>query len=472
MSGRGRTRTIKGQATSQIPYQIGRFSRSWSGYIDGVWTTNWYPQDPIFYTPPSAQPQKSQVTYDEIHKGPPYREGGPFLSCKLTIDYPLRGIFGSGSFGNNNWRYDGGFTPPHPSNFGYPFSSFTADSTFLNLDDELVQSYGPHADSYGAETWSRTKPKIETAGMFVALAELEDIPRMVETTGRGLRDAWSAIRTADSAVRGELSRGDIMRQVAREPLMQPRTLADQFLNEQFAWIPFLNDVRNFGKTFAHQDSIADNLSLNNGRVVRKHAPMITESSSSVLQEIDFVDTTDIFPVAFPREMLSGPTTRTLIEETSISVGGMGAFQYYLPEWDKADNRYYSAWGRIMRELDTYGARISPYHLYQIIPWSWALDWVTGMGNYVSYLSDVMTDSLCAKYFFVKAKKKTSRTLRYRIPFVFGSADVSFTRSIEITERQPGSSPFSFDLPWSSLTPRQIAIAGALGLTHSSYYHPR
>jgi len=96
MSGRGRTRTIKGQATSQIPYQIGRFSRSWSGYIDGVWTTNWYPQDPIFYTPPSAQPQKSQVTYDEIHKGPPYREGGPFLSCKLTIDYPLRGIFVQG----------------------------------------------------------------------------------------------------------------------------------------------------------------------------------------------------------------------------------------------------------------------------------------------------------------------------------------------------------------------------------------
>jgi hypothetical protein len=471
MSGRGRYRTRMG-ATNQIePLTLGQFWQLWSGYVDGVWTSKWYPiGSPTIYYPPSQQPQSSQITYDEIHKGPPYREGGPYLSCKLTIHYPLMGVFGSGSYGTPSVRYDGGFNAPHPSSFGYPFDSFTANPSFLNLDDELVQLYGPNAASLGAEVWQRTKPKIETAGMFVALAELGDIPRMLETTGRGFRDVWSGMRTAYAG--GSSTRAEVFRQLGREPLMQPRNLADQFLNEQFAWIPFLNDVSNFGKTFVHQDSIADRLSSENGRVVRRHAPTVSESSSEVLQEIEFVDTTDLFPVSFPRSMLNGPISRTLEEETTLSVGGMGAFKYYLPEWDKADNRYYSAWGSIKRQLDTYGARISPYHLYQIIPWSWAVDWVSGLGNYVSYLSDVYTDSLCAEYFFVKAKKVTTRRLRYRIPFVNNEAIVEFARSIEVTERIPGSSPFDFGLAWHDLSPRQLAIAGALGLTHSGNYHPR
>jgi hypothetical protein len=250
--------------------------------------------------------------------------------------------------------------------------------------------------------------------------------------------------------------------------LSSRELSDQFLNQQFGWVPFLSDVSAFTNTFLHADDIVGKISHQNGQLVRRRVSVYDDSQSDLLQVVGFDNLTTLWPVGLPEHFIPAglQCTRELIETTSISISAMGAFRYYRPEFDPRANEYWSALNQIKRQMTIYGLRISPINLYRAYPWTWALDWISNASDYLEYVSDMLEDSLCAAYFYLMARKEIKRTVIWTIPFASGVLTLPFSRTVEIKQRIPASSPFDFGLSWRNLSPRQLLIAAALGITRA------
>lgn len=383
-----------------------------------------------------------QMTLDQTNPGPPYLSGGKFRSEKHTYSEPLGGIFG----GHSHVRSDlleimfQGFVSPGDVEFqsmaGFAPTGSLSTFTAMNF---------PSLAGLGGKVWTRTKPKLEQVSGAVFAAESRDLPRMLKTTASGFHDIWKSVG-------GNLTSAS----------MSPKKVADHFLNHQFGWSPFLSDIGKMFKTISNHSAVSAKLSSQNGRPVRKRVTILEESTDGVIATGLGcpISVASIPNVGY----LSGPSTWELRESTIRRVTGVGKFTFYRPEFDVQLPTHNSALGRIERAMTIYGLRISPSNIYKATPWTWALDWFTSMGDYVDHLTDVHQDSVSALYCYVMQHLIRRRTFIQTVNWLSGPQTLTFTREIETKQREPANSPFGFDLAWEGLSPRQIAIAAALGIT--------
>jgi hypothetical protein len=170
------------------------------------------------------------------------------------------------------------------------------------------------------------------------------------------------------------------------------------------------------------------------------------------------------PAGMPADFFTSPPSWKLYETTRLSVRASGKFRFYRPEFDITLPDYSSAWNKAMRYIKIYGAEVSPWHVWQSVPWTWLADWVSNLGNYVERLSDTYEDQVAAAYFFITAKKHIERRLEISLPFASGLKTLSFKKSFSSTQRVSADSPYGFNLTWENLTPKRLAILSALGIS--------
>jgi hypothetical protein len=116
-----------------------------------------------------------------------------------------------------------------------------------------------------------------------------------------------------------------------------------------------------------------------------------------------------------------------------------------------------------------GIELTPEVVWNATPWTWALDWVSNIGDCVSNISDMIVDGLVIKYGYVMEHYVSSRTYYYAGTGKYkpiGGVVVSPVTLFYETKRRRKASPFGFGLDWSGFTPRQLAITVALGLTRT------
>ncbi|DAD51684.1 TPA_asm: maturation protein [ssRNA phage Zoerhiza.4_4] len=399
---------------------------------------------------------KMQTTYDEIHKGPPYHEGGPFRSVTLEQLPPTtEGIYGYGTYYNQagTGRYVGGFHCPQESYWDavpgiYKPENFTINSPFV-----------PDISSLGHKAWHAAKPKLENAGLYVFLRESKDIPEMLEQTARGFHLVWQALG-------GNADR----------PHMYIKHVAEQFLNEQFGWAPFLNDVHSFVSTYDRYADIIDRLSKENGKWTRRRVPMGTTSDTYVNLRGSGLGLPCFgnhgFGDAFGDSYFRTTPSWTVEDHYSTVSTAVGKFYFYRPEFDRANSGYNSQISAIRRWLKVYGLEINPSNLYKATPWTWALDWVSTLGAQIEEFSDMLADSMAAEYLYVMHQQIWERVFTVTLPFWDGMKTLTWRRLVDVKQRESASSPFDFGLTWDQLTPRQLAIAGALGISRTRFPHGR
>jgi hypothetical protein len=248
--------------------------------------------------------------------------------------------------------------------------------------------------------------------------------------------------------------------------MSPKKAADHFLNHQFGWIPFLSDLRKFYNAFDQNDQMIDRLINENGQWIRRKRTLKEETTSTVLGSGNgfklFPNTS--FESAFNPPWFTSTPTWQVREDVKTVIKAVGKYRYYRPEFDKADPDHLSVVNRLKRQATLFGARISPSNIYKATPWSWAIDWFSNLGDQIDKANDMLVDSVSAKYLYVMQSQTKTRTFTQWAPFHSGAVTLQFTRVIETKQRREGLSPFGFSLSMASLTPRQIAIAGALGVS--------
>lgn len=412
----------------------------------------------------------AEFSYDQIgHKGPPYYEGGPFKHLIAQYMSPYGGVFGSGTYVkiDLSQKYVGGFSPPPDYAFGgldisTPNSFLTPNSTFF-----------PNLDAYGQKAWRKTKPKIEYADAYVFLKEFKDTKRMVMSTGKLMLDSFDetlrrainadAVRLGVSGKRLENFVFKRLNSASRTKMMTPRYASDQFLNGQFGWLPFLSDIWKFDSTIQNFIAINARISERNGKWRRRRVTVATGDDTIRVAGGNGCILDPVLGTHWSQYFLTEPTWETT-QRTEFEVTSVGSFRYYLREFDMEKEFYNSEWARMMRQLDIFGARISPYNIYRAIPWTWANDWFNSASTYLEYLSDALMNDLVCKYFYVLGHWKVTTTFSQTLPFPTGTKVLQFSKVIETKQRLPGGSPFDYSLTWDGLSPRQLAILAALGIT--------
>lgn len=400
--------------------------------------------------------EKAAVTMDTVHKGPPYRTGDAFSCLKYDWCVPW-GIHGHGIYErvDRSYRYIGGFQPAREfsplgviDKFDFPNHSIShLLKTVNNLNHPVMTGLGDAA-------WKRTKPKLQQADGFVFTAELRDMPRMLRQTAKRYDQIWRAMGGYYTSKK-EVLKGGLR-------IMAPKKVANDFLSQQFGWVPFVKDLIKFDNVVQNYHAMIAEAIHKNARWVRRRVSILAqEEVKTIRHESNAFRLHSVgFDPYFQAPMLP---TYTVEEVKRTDITAVGKFMYYRPEFDVASQDQLSQWNQAQQFLTLTGFRATPSNIYNAIPWTWAIDWFSNVGDWVDSLTETYVDSIVSEYCFVMKHEKTVRRAIQFAPFSSGPRTFTFERTIDSKQRLKASSPYDFNLSWDSLTPRQLAIAAALGI---------
>jgi hypothetical protein len=118
--------------------------------------------------------------------------------------------------------------------------------------------------------------------------------------------------------------------------------------------------------------------------------------------------------------------------------------------------------------DRLGLDPSPDTVWNLAPWSWAADWFTNAGDVVSNLSDFASGGLVMAYGYMM--EHSSVTDSYRLADHTGLIPMmGKPRSLDVvteTKLRIRANPFGFGVAWDGLSPFQLSILAALGLSRT------
>lgn len=372
-----------------------------------------YNEEAAFLRPWNRQRQ----CFDELHSGPPYRTGGPFDKTEYSSN--LNQVVGAVSLTNSRYEYVGGFLP-HMSSLRH---------------ENMIPSDPDWGDvsTRGFEGWNKYRPTKPRCSAGVAIAELKEVPRMLQKTAL---DYYRAFTKQGSSL---------------------RDAGGTWLNTHFGWLPFLNDFRSFITTASSLDKRIKQLHRDNGRWV-KRGGLVSSDSATVVTEGGGSAVLD--PILFSNlhYNYARDDSWRLTETNEQSVWFEARFRYYIPKmapW-KMKVRY-------MRML--YGLHVTPSMIYELTPWSWLVDWCSNTGDMLEFLSSMLAEDLCAKYAYIMGTTSLRKDLhceghyRYPVQTVTGDWYAKYERKMRVP-----ASEFGFGLTEANFSSRQWSILGALGLS--------
>jgi hypothetical protein len=277
-----------------------------------------------------------------------------------------------------------------------------------------------------AESYSKMKPTSPDFSYLNSVYELKDVPGMLRKRfhDEGLRD-----------------------------------VASHHVGIQFGWLPLLSDVRNLVFTQRGAQKRIKQLLRDNGRPVRRRINLLDED----------------MPIAKASGQLYGALQPVLVTQyyrqqpkwTSLTGAqdkwwASARYRYWLPDGPRD-----IIWQRkLLNRL--YGGQVSPSVLYNMIPWTWLIDWFTNLGDVIDNLDAGVADRLGADYHYVMRKRTWYQ--EFHVDAIFKSRngpDIPVTAHATTTayvKTRVAGGPF--DLRWQTegLSPRQLGILGAMGIS--------
>lgn len=404
----------------------------------------------------NSTPEVIEKCWDLVNPGPPYRSGGAFAKIKLVRpSFTLTNVGTRTTvpeFGPVMFQYQGGL-----EGLGFSGDSIS-DVIYGNagFDPGSLLTFMPAVEPYCSSAYKRLRPHIEKASAFVMLREAKDIPRMIKTTANGFHDIWKGMG------------GD-----QKSALMQPKKAADHFLNHQFGWVPFLGDLGKLFSTYSKAQDHIQRLSKENGRFVKRKGTILDERSENpVSMTYNATPPWSGWPAGCQMELfcrsrvVNGNNCMSYSERRETfekHVWAEGSFKYYRPEFDLSDPSYNGPMSTLQRHMTLYGLRISPSNVWKSTPWTWLADWFSNAGDHIDDITDWAQDGIVSRYMYLMCHYIRKLTVRSVIFWHDGESVIENSRVIESKQRNRACGQYGLSLD-AALTPRQIAILGALKLS--------
>lgn len=287
---------------------------------------------------------------------------------------------------------------------------------------------------------------------------------------------------------GELSRIPTLPRLRHLGLKSFRDLGENYLNYEFGWKPFVKDLVDMYSTQRKLEKTLQKLRDNNGLVVRRREKRKTSTVMNVQCEGSLSapfghlgDTAKGGNSLLEGYYVGGPTGCADLDlylftgqcdynysvYDTFTTWNCGNFGYYVPDIGS------SQWTERAKSA-LFGVNPTPNQLWELLPWSWLIDWFSNVGDILSNLSKNAVDNETWTNCFTMREVIHSHVVRvsthwdtfegtnsFFVPG--GSASVEYLRK-EILRMRRQASPYGFGLSWPDFSVRQVLILAALGIT--------
>jgi hypothetical protein len=232
-----------------------------------------------------------------------------------------------------------------------------------------------------------------------------------------------------------------------------RDAGGEYLNVEFGWLPLLADLQDFARAVKSSRQIIEQYVRDSDHKIRRRHSVPMVSDTRVTYGGGFVS-----PILANWACQSNVTER-LTTELWFS----GAFRYHVPVDTGFMNRLFR-YESLVNHL--FGTRITPSLLWELTPWSWAIDWFTNVGDVLQNVSLLGVDGLVMQYGYAMRRQTSTAEMRQTTiasSSTQGGLYCGKTIVKEVKQRVRAN-PYGFGITDSSLSVRQLAILSALGLT--------
>jgi hypothetical protein len=363
-----------------------------------------------------------QYTVSEGHRkghDGQYHEGGPFYTYRTEVDLSSPSVNMLNEKFGNKIHYSGPITCG-----GVPQNAASAVNPRSNLND---------LDPLGATAVARSNPLNPNANTGVALGEI--------LTQRSL--PLPGISTWKK--RTEIA----------------RAAGSEYLSAVFGWLPLVKDVKDTSQSILDGNEIMSNHAQLAGSSVRRgfvFDPIVTYT------ETNLGPTQPTCGGWLDSDLLI-PTDVTVQTTTTKKRWFSGAFTYHFPSQISSFKRCLGI-GTEAEKL--FGLALNPEVLWELTPWSWAADWFSNAGDVISNINAMKLAGLVMRYGYIMEEYESISHYSQKGRYFYQKGkvrDVPLTASvISITKRRQPANPFGFGISWEGLSPSQLAITAALGIT--------
>lgn len=371
-----------------------------------------------------------QYTASEGHvpsKDGKYREGGPFYTIRMEQHYGLRDVV----------LTDNAINPGQRRTYTGPM---TLGSPALDISDKSLDSYR-----------NRNTSDLDAAGATAISLCAPTNP--VATLGTGLAEAFREGLPSFPGVSSWKRRLGIL-----------RSLGNEFLNVEFGWLPLVKEITDVRDALKFHSTVIKQYERDANRQVRREFHYPVEHSSSEVKTSGYAGfpggSTGAFNIGEPRTI----TTRT---EVTRRKWFSGAFIHPPLRSGNALSTTLNA-GTEADKL--FGIALTPDVLWELTPWSWAIDWFTNAGEVINNVTAMNQYGLIMRYGYMMEESSTKVTRSIssaglrdkRTKADVGACPDSWTL-VTSKVRRPAN-PFGFGIDNSSLSLEQFAILAAVGIS--------
>jgi len=244
-----------------------------------------------------------------------------------------------------------------------------------------------------------------------------------------------------------------------------KDLADEYLNLEFGWKPFVADLKELMGSVLHADRIIGQYERDSGKLVRRGYDFPpTESRTDQVWRTGVGPWTNPSSGALQDPLTKGKGQVILTTKVAKRQWFRGAFSYYVPP---AGESLRSDMARFVIEArKLYGLSLTPDVIWNSAPWSWVFDWFSNTSETIRNWSSWAIDNQVVAYGYMMEHSLKSYTYTYVGPTGFQTSGVRppVVEFVTETKLRRQATPYGFGINWSGLTPRQLAIAAALGIT--------
>jgi len=249
-----------------------------------------------------------------------------------------------------------------------------------------------------------------------------------------------------------------------------KSLGSEYLNYQFGWRPLKEEVSNVVNAARQHRDIMQNYRHNEGRDVHRRFDYPDERQVYE-HEVGLANAVG-WPSGSKYQSLSQPAaTVVTVTENVRKRWFEGCFTYGGPSKTDSFGRHLG----FGSEADAvYGLNLSPDVLWEMTPWSWAVDWFTNAGDVIHNVGNFAAAGLVMRYGYMMEENISTTYTRYGSScwnYFTDSGQVKSKREgpcsigyLNVSKSRVPANPFGFGVGWEGLSPTQLAITAAIGIT--------
>lgn len=251
-----------------------------------------------------------------------------------------------------------------------------------------------------------------------------------------------------------------------------RTVGSDWLNVQFGWVPLISDIRDtievllklhmliYGSDNARRTRGGDlgewtRSTESNSITQATYGSTLGGTSSPAYKAVK-----PGIPKFYPDFLSNGRFSRSV----RITADYRFTARYHRGARPNGRER-----GYIERATELLGLEITPAVLWELTPWTWLLDWASNLGSVASNISLLDWSNVLLDYAYLTFVVKTEGSLAWQGPKVQSPYTTLshgyFTQGYTTIEKvREQASPYGFSVGWTGLSPFQLSILAALGMS--------